>query len=84
MAQVIGLNGKPALQAKEPSQYLVEFLEEHLDRARSGELQGLAVATHYHDGSAGWSVVGRVGGLGMIGAIELCKAELFDINRASE
>ena len=84
MAQVVSLNGKTALQAKEPSQYLVDFLEEHLERARSGELQGLAVATHYHDGGAGWSVVGRVGGVGMIGALELCKAELFDINRDAQ
>jgi hypothetical protein len=80
VSNVIGLNGATPLQAGEPSAVLVEFLEEQLRLARDGQIQGMAAAVLFQDGSGGWNVSGRVGGLHMIGALEMCKAELERIN----
>ena len=80
MSNVIGLNGATPLQAAQPSAVLVEFLEGQLEAARSGQIQGAAFAVLFHDGGAGWHVCGRVGGLHMMGALEMCKSELAKIN----
>lgn len=80
MTNVVGSNGATPLQAAQPSAVLVEFLEEQLRLARDGQIQGMGCAVLFHDGSAGWNVTGRVGGLHMIGALEMCKAELAKIN----
>lgn len=84
MSNVIGLNGATPLQAAQPSAVLVEFLEEQLRLARDGVIQGIALAALWHDGSAGWHVTGRVGGLHMMGALEMCKAELAKINMGDD
>ena len=80
MTNVVGLNGSTPLQAAQPSAVLVEFLEGQLEAAQSGQIQGMACAVLFHDRGAGWHVCGRVGGLHMIGALEMCKAELAKIN----
>lgn len=84
MSNVVGLNGTTPLQAAKPSQYLVDYLREKLTEAESGQLQGMAAACLYHDAGAGWQVTGRVGGLHMIGALEMCKAELAKINMGDD
>ncbi|CAB4137032.1 hypothetical protein UFOVP317_2 [uncultured Caudovirales phage] len=80
MTNVIGINGATPIQAGQPSLVLVEFLEEQLRLAQSGQIQGMATAVLFCEGGAGWSVSGRCGGLHMIGALEMCKAELAKIN----
>ncbi len=81
MSKVVGLNGEVPLQAGQPSAVLVEFLEEQLRLAKDGRIQGAATAVLFNDGTCGWHVCGRVGGLHMMGALEMCKAELAAINR---
>lgn len=84
MAEVIGINGHVSHQSRQPSQPLIETLQDWLDRAQAGELQGVAIASLFADNSAAWTIVGRVGGLQMLGALDMCKAELQAINMGDE
>lgn len=64
----------------EPSEALIAYLEDLLRQAKTGEVVGAAFATLDHDHSTSYSVVGRVGGYAMLGAIECARQVLLDIN----
>lgn len=66
-ADIIGLVPKKETSL-EPSLPLVEFLEELLEQAKTGELRGLAGACNYKDG-CGYHVMGWAGGFEMLGAL---------------
>jgi hypothetical protein len=58
---------------------LVEYLEELLEKARSGEVIGVGVVERYYDGVVGSQVVGLVGSFAMVGGAEAVKADLLQV-----
>lgn len=79
--KVVSLTGAPVGDSREPVPACVECVEDVLDRARSGEIVGLATVILNHDGVVGWHMAGRVGGYGMVGAAELIKTLLLETAR---
>jgi hypothetical protein len=59
----------------------VEALREMLEMAEAGELIGFAGAYLTHDGCGCYRVAGRIGGYSALGALEVAKSHLIDINR---
>jgi len=51
MGDIVGIFGAPVPEAGKPSPALVARLEELLEQARSGEIQGLAGAALFRDGA---------------------------------
>lgn len=80
MSEVVSLTGGLTHQ-REVVPGCVSVLEDLLERARAGEIVGVAVAGLRYDATAAYRVGGRVGGYGMIGALEMIRADLVEINR---
>ena len=59
----------------EPSQALIEFLEDMLQSARSGELRGLAGASRMTDGCT-YYVMGYARGFDMMGAMDFARLSM--------
>lgn len=67
MNNVVGLHGTVPKQMGIVDEDVVRQLEDLLERAKAGELNGIAVAMHFGDGTsnrcfsgvASWSLVGR-------------------------
>lgn len=78
--KVIGLNGQLSHRSAEPSQACISSLEEMLQRAKSGELQGFVAAALTSADVAEYRIAGRVGGFAMQGALECAKSELVNVN----
>ncbi|WP_454917436.1 hypothetical protein [Xanthobacter sediminis] len=79
MSNVVAIRGGPTGQP-EPNPTCIATLEEWLERARSGEIVGVALAALHHDGVGSYAVGGRVGGYSMLGALEMACAELVKVN----
>ena len=58
----------------------VQMLEDELERAKSGEATGGVLVTLHRDNAASFTCAGRVGGFGMVGAIEQAKQVLLEVN----
>ena len=58
MSQVVGLRGTPIPGAREPMQDVVETLEKYLEKARDGQIRGVAFVFYSADDgvTTGWSV----------------------------
>lgn len=59
---------------------VVEILEQMLELARSGQMNGLAMASVDYRGLCNYAIAGRVGGYALLGAMEMVKAELISNN----
>ena len=65
---VVSLYGSPIINQTEPDLGVVKMLEDFLDRAKQGNINGIAVACHFNDETSGqafsgthsYSVVGRL------------------------
>jgi hypothetical protein len=68
----------------EPNDTCIEAIRKLLEMAESGEVVGIAVAALDKDGCGRWELAGRVGGYSMLGALEIARAELVDVNRGFE
>lgn len=79
-AKVVGMDGEPVPMAREPNAACIRALEDLLERARSGEVQGFAGATLDADQCASWHAAGFVGSFGMLGALEVTKAHLMQVH----
>lgn len=77
---VVSLGGGPALDNREPSEALISHLEDLLERARSGEIMGMAAATLYRDRTTAYSVVGAIEGFSMVGALEMAKMAIISVD----
>ena len=77
---VVSLGGGPILDNREPSEALIAHLEDLLERARSGEIMGMAAATLYRDRTTAYSVVGAIEGFSMVGALEMAKMALISVD----
>lgn len=56
-AEIVSLHGDP-IYTGESKESVVKVLEEWLERARSGEIIGVAVAVVYRDGAHGHNIAG--------------------------
>lgn len=82
---IVSLNGAPVEgQTTEPSEYVIETLEDMLERAKSGKLIGVAIVGMENDGATPYMLVGKVGGFGMVGALQGLQFELNTINTARD
>lgn len=80
MSNVEGIFGGPSgLPAV--NDVAVALLADLLERAKSGELIGAAVVGVHCDGVASYHVGGRVGGFSAVGALEVMKSELLEVNK---
>lgn len=77
--KIVSLRGGTVLGG-EPSDALVEYLEDLLEQARSGHVVGIAAATVESSGVASYAVVGRVGGFGLSGALACAQHLLCETN----
>lgn len=82
--KVFGLNGQVSHRSAEPCESCIEGLEQMLDRARTGDLQGFVAAILTSADAAEYRMAGRVGGFAMQGALECAKAELVNVNLGFE
>jgi len=69
MSNVTSLNGGPTREQK-PDPECVEAVERLLERAKSGDVIGVAFVVGHYDGDNGAGWAGSVGGWGMIGALQ--------------
>jgi hypothetical protein len=83
VSNVKSLFGGPAGVA-EPNEVCIDALRAVLEMAESGEIVGVAMVALDKDGLGRWEVAGRVGGYSMLGAMEMARSELVDINRGRE
>jgi hypothetical protein len=67
-SNIVGLVPKPKPDV-EPSQPLIQFLEELLEQAKTGELRGMSGATRFQDDDCTYFVMGWAGGFAMTGAL---------------
>lgn len=75
---VVSLNGAPTCE-RAPNAACVATLTEWLERAKSGEIVGVALAAQHFDGYGSYSVAGVVGGYSVLGAAEHAKAILMQV-----
>ena len=80
MTEVIAIFGGPTGQP-EPNTNTIDVLEKYLEMARSGEIIGVAVAALCADGLARYHIGGMIGGYSMLGALEVCRADVLDVVR---
>lgn len=68
MAEVVGLRGSRITDGRTPDPEVVKLLEDMLERAKSGELTGVAMTVNYFDratyakaaGTCSWATIGRL------------------------
>lgn len=72
----------PELSQAEPNERVISLLEDLLEEARAGLIQGIACAYLDDTWSAAYSIVGSVGGYSLQGAISCVATELAHINMA--
>ena len=77
--KIVSMRGGSVLGG-EPSDTLVKYLEDLLEQARSGHVVGIAAATVEASGVASYSIVGRVGGFGLSGALACAQHLLCETN----
>ena len=77
---VTAIFGGPTHQP-EVNETCVRVLREWLEMAESGEIVGVAMAGLCADHAARYAVGGKVGGYGMLGALDMARADLVEINR---
>lgn len=60
---------------------LVRRIEEMLEEAKRGDIVGAGIVTLDTSNLAEYTIVGSVGGYSMLGALEMVKSHLIEINR---
>jgi len=73
------VNGAQVVPPGEPRPALIEFLEELTEMARSGELDGIAIACLYRTDATNHAMRGRVT-RSLIGALQLASFELCKLD----
>ena len=81
--KVISINGGPTGEP-EIVENCVIVLRDLLARAEAGEITGIGAAVVHCDGLASYHVGGFVGGYSVLGALDMIRADLIDINRGTE
>ena len=78
--KVVSVHGGPVPMARENSPALIQHLEEMLEQAKSGEILGMAAAIMHRDRTTAYSVVGVIEGFSMVGALEMAKTMLINVD----
>lgn len=78
MSKIVSLAGDPLPDNREPQQQLVAYLREVLEKAESGEIQGVALVHLDYDRTANWAVAGLIGGYTLLGAATALHSFLAD------
>lgn len=69
-----------AVNGLEVNATAVEALEEMLELAKKGEIKGFAMVPMWHDNTASYLIMGRVGGYVMLGALNMVVAHMVETN----
>jgi hypothetical protein len=81
MAEIYNLDGEPVIAAEvtpgEPNPHVVSALEALLERARSGDMQGIAAVYLHTDGATG-GVMAGLRNYALIGRMEEVKLDILD------
>lgn len=75
MAEVVSIHGAP-VHAGDPVEPCVSALEDMLERARAGEVIGVAMAVMHSDRSSSFTFGGYLDSYGVIGALEMVRAKI--------
>ncbi len=79
MSSIVTIYGGESPEKREPSQNTIEILEEWLRHAKSGRCIGVVVAGAFNDGSADWSLAGRIGRFSLLGALVVANATVLEL-----
>lgn len=74
--KVVGMYGGPVIDPRVPEEETIAALEALLERARAGEIQGIAAVVSYHDGAAGQHVCGHVVTSRILGEIQVMSGRI--------
>lgn len=77
-SNVVGIYGDVPVQRAEPNETAINALKDLLERAESGELQGVAVSYLDRDGIASYVIAGRICSFSTIGAVEVMRSILVE------
>lgn len=78
MHKVIDLyTGRTSKSARIVYKPMVRLLQDLLEKAQAGEIQGVAIAFEYADGVTEFAVSVRKSSFGLIGALETAKHSIF-------
>lgn len=80
----INKNGDIIAPTNQPNPFLIKFLEDQLERARAGEIIGIAGAILDKDKLGEFFTAGRVGGFSMIGALHCAVHDLHRTARGEK
>lgn len=75
MGNVTALHGGK-VNTPEPNDGCIKALRQMLEMAENGEITGIACARLHGDNLASYTIAGHVGPYGLLGAIDMAKAEL--------
>lgn len=75
MSNIRSLHGAVILPPGQPDQNIIKVAEEILDRARSGDLNGLAYVMHHSDDTTSYEYIGRID-RATIGTLEMLKLRI--------
>lgn len=78
--KVISIRGEEILLPGVPNDKLITDIQELLEKAKSGEISGLAWASLHRDDATSYGWNGKLT-RGVIGALELVKYELMEANK---
>lgn len=80
-ATVTAIHGA-SIPSNEPNPKVIAELEGILEKARSGEITGIAAVSMHADQCVSYVIVGRAGSFSMVGALEQAKADLVEVTRS--
>ncbi|GLO70335.1 hypothetical protein MACH17_18520 [Phaeobacter inhibens] len=83
MTKVTSINGA-FVSTGEPNEFAVQSLKDALERAQSGDVIGVGVVMRHADGCGSFSIAGSVGGYSMLGALEMVRSEIVDVNNGDD
>lgn len=75
--KVVALDGGGVPSMREPLPKIVDYLEEQLERARSGDIQGIVVVAMDGDGCCDYAALGYTNAYSLLGALEYAKGALI-------
>jgi hypothetical protein len=75
--KVVGLRGQPIIDRREPVKAVIDIAEDIAERARNGEIKGIAVAYIYSDEGTGCQLGGEVS-YGTMGRLDSLKVDILN------
>lgn len=81
--KVISLWGQPTGEPQ-VMESAVSTMAEWSEKVGSGEVVAVVVVGIFKDGMAGYTCAGLIGGYSILGALDMARQDVIDVNRASE